>query len=486
MEGKELLNPEGSKTVEPTIQKNEVEKRESQDSKDKTSEQDNSKVNWVIRRTGSTDAQSNAQRSSSPTSSQVAAANSLQSLQQQEIIPPPQWKFPSMAPQPSFLPMTTPFPQQNAQNAMHMMRTSPSPMHSLQISSSASPYLSYPPPTSPIPMGLYQNAHMGTPYFLTSPPPPPLPSSQMPVHPNVAMLSPSSPLHALLSAVVDRSDMEHMRRMPMGGMESNYMFTPPSPMYVSPHPYIPSYGYPSSPFPPAARPDNQQQQQQQTQHQQKNSAAPSSAPQMHTESISRKEKRHSKPSSRDQPREGEEIHYVLEENRMRSSSLSKGSRFRLLEEPDEMQRKSYKKENRCLHPNPLVICKRDAKGDTQKLADGFVTVKLVDENGADLPTNKSACLESIDGGLTHPLDEDSSTVFSLKILQTSQGQLFRLLFTVSYRGKGQPNVEEKIYSEPFGVYSNKYDRDSRRKRLKTFVYYRAGMPAPGQTSPTHV
>jgi hypothetical protein len=135
--------------------------------------------------------------------------------------------------------------------------------------------------------------------------------------------------------------------------------------------------------------------------------------------------------------------------------LSKGSRFRLLEEPDEMQRKSYKKENRCLHPNPLVICKRDAKGDTSKLTDGFVTVKLVDNDGRELPGAKSACLESIDGGLTHPLDDDSSTVFSLKILQTSQGQLFRLLFSISYRTKAGLCQEEKIFSEPFGVYSNK-------------------------------
>ncbi|PRP79935.1 hypothetical protein PROFUN_05911 [Planoprotostelium fungivorum] len=140
--------------------------------------------------------------------------------------------------------------------------------------------------------------------------------------------------------------------------------------------------------------------------------------------------------------------------------LNKGSRFRLLEEPDEMQRKSYKKENRCLHPNPLVICKRDAKNDNTKLTDGFVTVKLVDSEGRELPPSRTACLESIDGGLTHPLDEDCSTVFSLKILQTSQGQLFRLLFTVTYRVKGSTSHEEKIYSEPFGVYSNKLRRQA--------------------------
>jgi len=106
----------------------------------------------------------------------------------------------------------------------------------------------------------------------------------------------------------------------------------------------------------------------------------------------------------------------------------------------------------------LVICKRDGKADPTKLSDGFVTVKLVDSEGRELPAARSACLESIDGGLTHPLDEDSSTVFSLKILQTSQGQLFRLQFTISYRVKGGGTLEEKIFSEPFGVYSNKLRR----------------------------
>lgn len=142
-----------------------------------------------------------------------------------------------------------------------------------------------------------------------------------------------------------------------------------------------------------------------------------------------------------------------------------GQRFHLLEQPNETQRKSYKNENRCILPNPLIICQRHPSTDQPMIVGGNVTVKLVDKDGnAFSNPAKANALESIDSGLTHSLNADHATYFSLKVMHTSDGQPFRLLFTVSYRVKGIGNVEERILTRPFAVYSNKHNRGRKRSK----------------------
>lgn len=80
----------------------------------------------------------------------------------------------------------------------------------------------------------------------------------------------------------------------------------------------------------------------------------------------------------------------------------------------------------------------------------------VDRDGNPIVSEKGGILESVDGSLNQPLyGPNLSTDFSLKVLQTSQGNMFRLLFTVSYFVEAIGNCEEKIYSRPFVVHSNR-------------------------------
>jgi len=132
--------------------------------------------------------------------------------------------------------------------------------------------------------------------------------------------------------------------------------------------------------------------------------------------------------------------------------------FMLLEQPNEVQRKSYKNENRCLLPNPLTICQKeflpeDKRG--QVPMEGTCSVTLVDQDGEDLPPTKAHMLDSIERSTTQPLDENLTAQFSLKIMETSEGNMVRLLFTVRYRLKNLGQCEEKILSRPFVVYSNR-------------------------------
>jgi len=132
--------------------------------------------------------------------------------------------------------------------------------------------------------------------------------------------------------------------------------------------------------------------------------------------------------------------------------------FMILEQPNEIQRKSYKNENRCLLPNPITICQKeflpeDKRG--QVPVEGSVTVSLVDQDGEDLPTNKVNMLDSIERSTNQPLDENLTAQFSLKVLETSEGNTVRLMFMVNYRLKNLGQCQEKILSRPFVVYSNR-------------------------------
>lgn len=102
--------------------------------------------------------------------------------------------------------------------------------------------------------------------------------------------------------------------------------------------------------------------------------------------------------------------------------------FMLMEQPNEVQRKSYKNENRCLLPNPLTICPREYSGDEMKrpqIMDAAVTVQLVDQEGQELTPNKASILDSVEKGMTQGLDENLTAQFSLKIMETSEGNMYR-------------------------------------------------------------
>lgn len=149
----------------------------------------------------------------------------------------------------------------------------------------------------------------------------------------------------------------------------------------------------------------------------------------------------------------------------RINSLTTGgdqNRFVLLEQPNEIQRKSYKNESRYLLPNPLTICLRTPLANEKELPqilDGNVNVRIINADGNELPSNMQHILESL-GGLTRPLDEERSASFSLKVSATSIGSMYRLLFTVNYRLKNSGAFTETIVSSPFSVCSN------RKKQLK--------------------
>eukprot|EP01119_Soliformovum_irregulare_P024057 TRINITY_DN8546_c0_g1_i1.p1 TRINITY_DN8546_c0_g1~~TRINITY_DN8546_c0_g1_i1.p1 ORF type:complete len:469 (-),score=61.97 TRINITY_DN8546_c0_g1_i1:94-1404(-) len=141
------------------------------------------------------------------------------------------------------------------------------------------------------------------------------------------------------------------------------------------------------------------------------------------------------------------------------TSVNHSARFVLLEQPNEIQRKSYKNESRYLLPNPLAICLRSPndKDTPFPIVGGTVTVKIVNRDGGEIP-GQEGILESL-GGLSHPLDDEKAASFSLKVLTTSNGGSFRLLFLISYMEQ-LALVEEKILSNPFIVCSN------RKKQLK--------------------
>ena len=84
----------------------------------------------------------------------------------------------------------------------------------------------------------------------------------------------------------------------------------------------------------------------------------------------------------------------------------------------------------------------------------------VDREGNPLLPPKDNLLESLEGTLSLPLNERNSTSFSLKVLDTSEGDVFRLLFTVDYTMERIGTRREKILSRPFTVNSN------RRKSMK--------------------
>jgi hypothetical protein len=125
--------------------------------------------------------------------------------------------------------------------------------------------------------------------------------------------------------------------------------------------------------------------------------------------------------------------------------------FKLLNQPKEKQRKSYKKENRYLLPNPLTIL---YAGTSPEKLFGKVSVKLVSETGTELEDGKENML---DGILEKALDAEKKAQFSLKILGTSEGCKYCLQFNIRYYFLSNYPVayQETILSNSFKVASNK-------------------------------
>jgi hypothetical protein len=98
----------------------------------------------------------------------------------------------------------------------------------------------------------------------------------------------------------------------------------------------------------------------------------------------------------------------------------------------------------------MIICPVQTVGLPK--VNGEVTAKLIFENRADTGRN------ILHGALVKELDAEKRANFILKCLDTSDGQNFRIVFTVKYIKVGDPtdNVyEEVIESHPFVVTSNK-------------------------------
>jgi hypothetical protein len=77
----------------------------------------------------------------------------------------------------------------------------------------------------------------------------------------------------------------------------------------------------------------------------------------------------------------------------------------------------------------------------------------VNVDGIEIQSSKQM-LECTEGNLTQSLDTNHSAHFSLKILETSDGNMLRFLFLVDYVSNGA-SLEEKILSRPFQVFSNR-------------------------------
>eukprot|EP01114_Cavostelium_apophysatum_P000977 TRINITY_DN10846_c0_g1_i1.p1 TRINITY_DN10846_c0_g1~~TRINITY_DN10846_c0_g1_i1.p1 ORF type:complete len:537 (-),score=102.89 TRINITY_DN10846_c0_g1_i1:205-1815(-) len=146
--------------------------------------------------------------------------------------------------------------------------------------------------------------------------------------------------------------------------------------------------------------------------------------------------------------------------------------FTLMEEPHVLQRKSYKSENRRMKPNPLIVCLRELTPEEKKIRilGGRVFVTIVDKKGEVLPQNKRDLLKCVKGSLDQTLNEHLAASFCLKILETSEGSTFRLLFTITYNVEGQPMpIEEKVLSRPFAVFSNKHNGASRQRIIEEIL-----------------
>ncbi|KAH3756089.1 hypothetical protein Pelo_12144 [Pelomyxa schiedti] len=139
-------------------------------------------------------------------------------------------------------------------------------------------------------------------------------------------------------------------------------------------------------------------------------------------------------------------------------SIAWGRRFKIAQEPQETQRKSYKNENRYILPNPLVIA---WTGQPQSNVEGTVTVSLAGETGEELSQELQDILDG--PSKTKTLDDDHKALFPLKMLATSAEARYRLIFRVRYQLDSSGEwFDEELITKSFRVESNRkknaYDR----------------------------
>eukprot|EP01105_Mastigella_eilhardi_P011724 TRINITY_DN2693_c0_g1_i1.p1 TRINITY_DN2693_c0_g1~~TRINITY_DN2693_c0_g1_i1.p1 ORF type:complete len:365 (+),score=138.68 TRINITY_DN2693_c0_g1_i1:150-1244(+) len=134
--------------------------------------------------------------------------------------------------------------------------------------------------------------------------------------------------------------------------------------------------------------------------------------------------------------------------------------FKLVQEPNETQRKSYRNENRYILPNPLIIT---WSGSPHAEVTGMVYVSLAMENGEDATQEWQ---EMLDGAHKNKPLEDKRANFALKMLSTSGETKFCLLFRVRYKvAKCDEDCIDTIWSRPFRVESNRKKNCIERPRL---------------------
>jgi hypothetical protein len=121
--------------------------------------------------------------------------------------------------------------------------------------------------------------------------------------------------------------------------------------------------------------------------------------------------------------------------------------FRLVKQPNELQRKSYANENRYVHPAPITV---EYCGAQTPLLGGVVGVRLAKET-----CEMTAELQmSLIGERVRPLDETGRAGFQLKLQKTSLGNKLRLIFEITYF-VGKTCYTESVVSRAFRVDSNK-------------------------------
>eukprot|EP00727_Mastigamoeba_balamuthi_P011532 m51a1_g7000 hypothetical protein (573) ;mRNA; f:200532-203037 len=125
-------------------------------------------------------------------------------------------------------------------------------------------------------------------------------------------------------------------------------------------------------------------------------------------------------------------------------------RFKLVHEPHELQRKSYKNERRYLLPNPLVVT---WVGPQNLEVTGTAEVSLANEAGEEMSPDMQ---EVLDGSKLKALDEGRRVSFALMMRATSGDIRFRLRVRVRYRVAGSPeDYCDVVLSQPFRVESNR-------------------------------
>ena len=106
----------------------------------------------------------------------------------------------------------------------------------------------------------------------------------------------------------------------------------------------------------------------------------------------------------------------------------------------------------------MIISVRDPlPGEiSQKILQGKVTLTLVNKEGELMDNKNNELMETSDNIYTKFLDSQSlNAAFSIKILETSGGNMFRLKFQIEYELENKENRREELISRPFLVYSNK-------------------------------